>query len=55
MTTPIPRILIALDGRIDCIRQTNPFGGGEDKPKKRQSRSQVERGLKAAFEKRGKR
>ena len=48
MTTPVPRIMIALDGRIDCIRKTNPFGG-EDKPK-RQSRTQVERGLKAAFE-----
>ena len=28
MTTPIPRILLALDGKIDFTNRSNPFGGG---------------------------
>ncbi len=34
MTTPVPRIVIALDGKMDFIQKTNPFGGGESKGKK---------------------
>ena len=28
MTTPIPRILAAVDARIEFVRLTHPFGGG---------------------------
>lgn len=29
MSAPIPRILLALEGKKECIRVTNPFGGGD--------------------------
>lgn len=29
MHTPIPQITLALKGRVDWARKTNPFGGGE--------------------------
>jgi hypothetical protein len=28
MTTPMPRIELAIEGRVDWARRTNPFGGG---------------------------
>lgn len=44
MRTPIPQIELALEGRLEWVRRTNPFGSGEEKPKP----SVAER-LKAAF------
>lgn len=29
MTTPIPRILLALDGKIEFTNRSNPFGSGD--------------------------
>jgi hypothetical protein len=29
----MPQLLLALEGRVDFLKKTNPFGGGEDKPK----------------------
>jgi hypothetical protein len=29
MTTPVPRIWVALEGRMDFLKKTNPFGGGD--------------------------
>lgn len=33
LNTPIPQIELALAGRQEWVRMTNPFGGGEEKPK----------------------
>lgn len=33
LNTPIPQIELALEGRFEWVRKTNPFGGGEEKPK----------------------
>lgn len=27
LDTPIPQIVLAMEGRIDCLISTNPFGG----------------------------
>ncbi len=35
MTTPIPRILAAVDARIEFVRLTHPFGGGGGKSRGR--------------------
>jgi hypothetical protein len=32
MQTPIPRLLLALEGRVEFVRRTNPNGGGESEP-----------------------
>ena len=29
LSTPIPQILMALDGRVEWVTLTNPFGGGK--------------------------
>lgn len=29
LNTPIPRILLAVEGRTEWARMTNPFGGGK--------------------------
>lgn len=29
MRTPIPRILLALDGKIEFVQRTNPFGSDD--------------------------
>lgn len=31
--TPVPEILVALDARVEWANLTNPFGGGQGKPK----------------------
>lgn len=32
LNTPIPQIELALEGRIEWVRKTNPFCGGEAEP-----------------------
>lgn len=32
LNTPIPRILLAVEGRTEWARMTNPFGGGKEDP-----------------------
>jgi len=40
--TPIPQIMLALDYRIDWVKKTNPFGGGDDSGKShKQSPEQI--------------
>lgn len=31
--TPLPQLFLALEGRVDFLRKTNPFGGGPEKKK----------------------
>lgn len=33
MNTPICQLRLAIDGKIDFIKATNPFGSGDEKPK----------------------
>jgi len=30
LTTPVPLIVLAMEGKIDFVLKTNPFGGGGD-------------------------
>jgi hypothetical protein len=30
LKTPISQILLALDGKVDFLKKTNPWGGGEE-------------------------
>ncbi|MCD1593111.1 MULTISPECIES: hypothetical protein [Thalassospira] len=47
MQTPVPRILLALDGRIDFLRKSN---GVDDEPETRQpSKDEVADKLRAAL------
>lgn len=46
METPIPAIMLALDGKVDFLRKTSPYGGGEDK--KQQSADEMAAVLRAA-------
>ena len=39
LNTPIPQLLLAIDGRFEFANKTNPFGGG--KPKKPMDESVV--------------
>ena len=32
-TTPVPQIILALEGKYDFVIKTNPFGGGKDTAK----------------------
>ncbi len=32
LDTPIPLIELALDGKLDFVKRTNPFGSADDKP-----------------------
>ncbi|MEM1142725.1 MAG: hypothetical protein AAGI88_09085 [Pseudomonadota bacterium] len=32
VSTPIPQLLLAFEGKIDCVTKTNPFGA---KPKRK--------------------
>ncbi|HYH39924.1 MAG TPA: hypothetical protein VD860_17010 [Azospirillum sp.] len=42
MRTSIFRIPLAIDGKVDFVRKTNPFGGGEDKTADTPPRSKAE-------------
>ena len=48
LSTPIPQILLALEGRVDWAVKTNPWGGskGSDKP---ESKAPIGDRLTAAF------
>lgn len=57
MTTPIPRILLAVDGKVEFTNKTNPFGSREDSGSaelggvgwKKPSRQTTAEKIKAAF------
>lgn len=31
--TPMPQLFLALEGKVDFVKKTNPFGSGESKKK----------------------
>lgn len=50
LNTPICQIELALQGRVEWVKKTNPFGSGETKPK---PQGDVGEQLKKAFRCRG--
>ena len=32
LDTPMPQLFLALKGKVDFVKKTNPFGSGEEKP-----------------------
>lgn len=46
--TPIPEILLAIDGKVEWANLTNPFGGGE-KAKPPESKKALAKRLKFAL------
>lgn len=61
METPIPRILLALDGKMEFVKLTNPFGSGGgdgdkgkapkalDRPPTDEERVEIARNLRAVL------
>lgn len=43
MTTPVPRILLALEGKMDFVIKTNPWGSKkkDEKPKSKAARARL--------------
>lgn len=48
MEAPIPAIFVALDGKVDFLKKTNPWGGGDDSKGKATTAEGMKRILRAA-------
>ena len=53
LRTPICQLRLAIEGKVDFIKATNPFGGGEEeKPEPKQTEESAANALHSFFMKR---